>query len=286
MKDKNGKVKWWMWATFLLVLALVSFALATLAVYESNASTGLRAQAARNELRQRNTFSWPETEETHDVVAAIIEPRRHRNLVFVINHLHEVLPHVPIHVFHGRLNQDMIPTGDHITLHEIPFDNIQIPHYNAICMDPAFYKALPGRHILIFQTDSVVFSKSQVRLEEFYPFDYVGAPHDTLRYSLVEWKSQKHFRVGNGGLSLRRRSMMLQCLETTPLDKALYMPEDVYFSHEVIRQGGKIPSEKEAARFSFQSVYADVLPFGAHRNLPTRWIDQMTPEEIAVFKPK
>lgn len=276
-------MRWTLWLLVLIVLALISYGFFTLGMYERNRKLGKRTMAAHKNLESRNVYNWEPTEETHPVVAVIIEPRRHRNLKFVIEHLHAVLPQVPIHVFHGMLNRDMIPVEPHITAHELPLENLTLFDYNAITMNPAFYQSLPGKHILVFQTDSVLFSRSPVKLEEFLEYDYVGAPHHSLWYSFLEWKPQRFFEVGNGGLSLRRRSMMLRCLEKVPIEKAKYFHEDIYFVHQVVSQGGKIPKPEKASRFAFQHLYTDVLPFGCHKYLPEKWLELITAEEQKVF---
>lgn len=60
----------------------------------------------------------------------------------------------------------------------------------------------PADHVLIFQSDSVLCANSVRSVEDFFEYDYVGAP------------IAPELGVGyNGGLSLRKRSTMLRVLE-------------------------------------------------------------------------
>jgi hypothetical protein len=100
---------------------------------------------------------------------------------------------------------------------------------------------------LIFQTDSIICKQNKDVINDFIKYDYVGAP---LKAGLV----------GNGGLSLRRKSKMLEIIDKCEYKKE---PEDVYFSVACNLPLNK-PSFDEAKKFSVEGVYND-NSFGVHK---------------------
>ena len=101
---------------------------------------------------------------------------------------------------------------------------------------------------LIFQTDSIILPKNKLLINDFLQYDYVGAP----------WVSNN--KVGNGGLSLRRKSKMLEIIQNKG-----YIPghEDAYF---VLNHNVKcnIPDYTIAKYFSIETMYNDTA-FGIHK---------------------
>ncbi|KAJ3151303.1 hypothetical protein HDU89_002142 [Geranomyces variabilis] len=74
-------------------------------------------------------------------------------------------------------------------------------------------------HIFFFQLDAMICSNSDQTVDDFLRFDWIGAP----------WPHIPALRGGNGGLSMRRKSRLLRCLDHrtwTPGSQ----PEDVWFS--------------------------------------------------------
>ena len=96
-------------------------------------------------------------------------------------------------------------------------------------------------------------------------YDYTGAPWPH------EWDTLGKMSVGNGGLSLRKKSKMLQLLkyknkiEHPKTIYGKYMAEDqffngFYFPNEYISK----PTFEQAKNFSIEAVYSDA-PFGVHK---------------------
>ena len=80
--------------------------------------------------------------------------------------------------------------------------NITIDSYNTIMLDPDLWRNIPTEIILIFQRDCIMFRDFQ---EHFLLYDYAGSNY-------VE-NSAPLFGGINGGFSIRKRSVMLECLE-------------------------------------------------------------------------
>jgi hypothetical protein len=66
----------------------------------------------------------------------------------------------------------------------------------------------PAEHILIFQSDSMLCANAARSVDDFFEFDFVGAP---IRKNLGKGY--------NGGLSLRKRSTILKILDQWDWEK-------------------------------------------------------------------
>ncbi|KAJ3132667.1 hypothetical protein HDU90_006719 [Geranomyces variabilis] len=123
--------------------------------------------------------------------------------------------------------------------------------YSQFAASPWLWEQLAEEHILLFQADSVLCSNSELDLEDFTQYDYIGAA------PLGEtWM--------NGGLSMRKRSTMLEITRTVPFNKD-QDEEDVWFSHAVAAfPGAVIPSSETANTFSVGNVFSD-RPFAMHK---------------------
>lgn len=76
-----------------------------------------------------------------------------------------------------------------------------VEEYNKLLTSRFFWDQFYTENILIIQHDSALL---RTGIEEFYKWDYVGAP----------WTFQQH--GGNGGLSFRKKSAMIECIEKIP----------------------------------------------------------------------
>lgn len=82
--------------------------------------------------------------------------------------------------------------------------NITISSYNKMFLDTDFWKELPGEHILIFQTDCIMYKMFD---DYFLHYDYCGANY---------YNEQSIFYGGlNGGCSLRKKTAMIECIINT-----------------------------------------------------------------------
>jgi hypothetical protein len=190
--------------------------------------------------------------------AVIIEPREHKALSFVLNNfLTNLSEDWGIMIFHGRKNKQFIENilsnelshFKHriIRLVQLEVDNLTISQYNTICKNSNFYKCIDTEIILIFQTDTIILDKNKDQINNFLEYDYVGAP----------WRDGN---VGNGGLSLRRKSKMIEICEN--VDSKLFENEDLYFSYQS-KIYLKKPTFHEAKTFSVETVFYE-KSFGIH----------------------
>lgn len=172
------------------------------------------------------------------------------------------------------------------------FQSVQ--SYNRLMMSPELYQRFSdSTYILICQLDAYIFGDE---LKEWCnkEYDYIGAPwvkSSFYRLSVVKgirhWlyalkkKVDIDYRVGNGGLSLRRVVKHLEAVTLLEQDikcyladtNAKYFNEDVFFSVMVNQKGlnFKYPMWQEALCFSFDKrpslcyrKNGRRLPFGCH----------------------
>jgi hypothetical protein len=189
--------------------------------------------------------------------AIIVEPRKHRALSFV---LHNVLTNLSndwnVIVCHGTVNKQFVDSildtdlknyKSRVSLIDLGVENLTREEYNALLVTKRFYDFVPTEMMLVFQTDSMIFSKNSHIINEFMEFDYVGAP----------WGNG---HVGNGGFSLRRKSKMLEIIEKVPYPGD---NEDMFFSNAPIPIHK--PTWEHAKRFSIEHTFSPVS-FGCHQS--------------------
>ena len=147
--------------------------------------------------------------------------------------------------------------------------------YNNLLLSMDFWSLFSSEKVLIYQQDTMIFHSN---IKEYYQYDYAGAPWPQAQ-------DDNKLGVGNGGLSLRTVSKMVECLKGyrpsesyippstqkymngkklrgNPLDK---IPEDVYFSSTLIEYNiGTVCPREEAKEFS-QECVKSVNPFGGHQ---------------------
>jgi hypothetical protein len=140
--------------------------------------------------------------------------------------------------------------------------------YNAMCVNKEFYKMFTDYdYILIYQSDCWVFDD---KLDYFMSlgYDWYGAPW--TKSDCITWKIAKETSVGNGGLSMRKVSKMIEI--TTKYDNngnTIPSGEDIWFcithKNEI-----NICDLKSACNFSFEAASKEILqniddiPMGIH----------------------
>ena len=198
--------------------------------------------------------------------AIILEPRKHKALSFVLNNfLTNLSDDWAVILYHGTdnidyvtniIDRDLSQYKDRISLRNLNVANLTSRDYDALLKSAAFYESIPTEMFLIFQTDTMIFAKHRDLLNQFMQYDYVGAPWDQKMF----W-TRKFFKVGNGGLSLRRRSKMLEVIAKEDAKPAYH--EDAFLSHPNKVAVNK-PSLNEAKLFAIESLFSETT-FGCHK---------------------
>jgi hypothetical protein len=186
--------------------------------------------------------------------AVIVEPRNHKALHFVVNNILENLSEEwNVIIFHGITNEtfcnnivEALGNNKRLSLINLGIDNLTSSQYSRLLTTESFYESIPTDMILVFQTDSMIFSKNKDIINDLLKYDYVGSP----------WVMNN--QVGNGGFSLRRKAKMIEIIKT----KRYWTNEneDVYFSRHTTNK----PTFEEAKRFSIETIFSP-QSFGCHK---------------------
>lgn len=142
--------------------------------------------------------------------AIIIEPRPHPAFQLVLeNFLTHLDDKWDIIIFSGNLNKEFLNNliNSHFEKYKprikrvhLNIDNLSLSNYNKLMRCKKLYNYIPTEVFLVFQLDTLISDKYNNLVYDYIQYDYVGAP----------WGD----KVGNGGLSLRRKSKMLELINT------------------------------------------------------------------------
>jgi len=189
--------------------------------------------------------------------AVIIETRQHKALEFVLRNFMETLPEQwSFLVFCGNLNKEFCEAilarlPRKARLIHMAVDTMRASEYSTLlCKHRRVYDEIPTETFLLFQTDTMLFPRYKENLTEFLQYDYVGAP----------WNNDRFGGVGNGGLSLRKKSKMLEIMDTVTYCGE---PEDIYFCNNLLVDLYR-PTMEQAKRFSVEEVFHPTS-FGCHQ---------------------
>ena len=194
-----------------------------------------------------------DTKAENKYTALIIEPRKHRALEFVLRNVLDNLESTwSIQVFHGTENEvwvkSLIDAKFQADLPRITLKNLGLPNlethqkYSDILTSRSFIENIPTETFIMFQTDSMINPANRDMLAQFMQYDYVGAPWPW------DW-----LHVGNGGFSLRKRSVMLKIIDRLGQSPIEY--EDQYFSMGCGIIKANVPTRDIATGFSIEQIY-------------------------------
>lgn len=114
-----------------------------------------------------------------------------------------------------------------------------------------------AKRVLLFQSDSVLCSKSEAAVEDYFKFDFAGAPIAAV------------YGAGfNGGLSVRNPRLFLQIAREVDFMSSGHKFEDQFFYEELKKRGAEMPAEEEAKTFAVETIFYET-PLGYHQ--PQRW---------------
>lgn len=210
--------------------------------------------------------------------AVIIEPRCHPALSFVLNNfLTNLSPDWNVIIMHGTKNIDFVNNIIHtdlcehasrITMINLNVENLNhVSEYNKLLLNEWFYQQIPTETFLVFQTDTIILERNRHSINDYLQYDYVGAPWKEVY--LPEYGIHEYNVSGNGGLSLRKKSKMLEIIDKNKDNKMFeILNEDICIStvkNVVLYK----PDFEKAKRFSVETIYSEES-FGIH--CPWRWL--------------
>lgn len=115
----------------------------------------------------------------------------------------------------------------------------------------------PAHRVLLFQSDSILCTKAEAAVEDYFRFDLVGAPI-----------AGQYGQGYNGGLSLRNPRLFLDIAREVDFSASGIEFEDQFFYGEIVKRGGNLPDVEVAKTFSVETIYYET-PLGYHQ--PQRW---------------
>lgn len=177
-------------------------------------------------------------------LAAVIVDTRNVSLFQVITeHLYFLPKDTKLYVFSSE-NQRHLQELLNCEFHVVDVNSIS--DYNRLLTSKSFWEKIEEENVLIFQEDSRILRKG---IEEFYEWDYVGA----------SWKFPPY--VGNGGLSFRKNSKMIEIIEAISWTGELN--EDIYFAYGCQMLNLKLAPIEVANKFSVETQF-HLGSFGYH----------------------
>lgn len=205
----------------------------------------------------------------YTLAAVIVEPRFHPCIPLVLTEFSYVLGSAwSFIVFTGTLNynwmndqcEKYIGKKNKYEVKQLEYDNLSLNQYSQLLMSEWFWESIQAEHILIFQTDSLPLRNSPHKIDKFLQYYYVGAP-----WKQPDFCPGYQYAVGNGGLSLRRRSGCLAAVRSTTIPKT--GPEDIFFATFFNENMDKYPSApyQIAGQFSAETFIVDQHPWGIHK---------------------
>ena len=111
--------------------------------------------------------------------------------------------------------QKLVKRG-HVILTPIPAEYSKLKK-KVLMLQPWIWREMLAERVLIFGGNVIICGNSQANIKDYYKFDYIGAP----------WPVFKGFG-GDGGLSLRNRTVMLAILEDINQTKDLTGKKNPY----------------------------------------------------------
>lgn len=148
-----------------------------------------------------------------------------------------------------------------INVIKLDIDVMTHSQYNDFLTSYDFWNKLQGEKILMYQECSVIFRKN---IKDFIHYDYIGIPFS-------KYKNDSNNLAGNGGFSLRTKSIMIKILNTVSPSNTVYNhdileymkqnnlsspPEDVYYTKNIQELGiGLIANKETSNNFVFENIY-------------------------------
>jgi Protein of unknown function (DUF5672) len=199
--------------------------------------------------------------------AIIVEPRKHKALEFVIsNFLQNLDDNWNVILFHGTDNETFAQeiakkiNTSRLGIVNLHVGNLTIEDYNKLLMSDKLLSQIPTEVFLVFQTDTIICRNHREFINKFIQYDYVGAP---WTQSNVLFPNDTSFSVGNGGLSLRRKSKMREILNKC--QRIGHENEDVFFARGCDAVRPHKPDGMDAKEFAIEHVY-NKTTFGHHKS--------------------
>jgi hypothetical protein len=193
--------------------------------------------------------------------AVIVEPRKHEFLEPVLRNVATILNsswNIYVVTFDIEWIKNILGSNWNISFIKLNVDNLTQEQYSNLLMSKEFWELFKEESILIFQSDCIFFKEG---LEKFLEYDYIGPNYYNISHMTPLSNGIQ------GGVSLRKRSVMLECIDKVSydsmnkyriskgfpiIDKVI---EDVFFTHacEILKKN--VATKKINSLFGIEADY-------------------------------
>lgn len=156
-----------------------------------------------------------------------------------------------LQIFHSDGNENyirkIVSGWDNVVMTKIDIEDIDKVSHTKLLKNLEFWELVKGEIILNFQIDSLLLRDN---IDDFLEYDFIGAP----------WTKPKEGKfIGNGGLSIRNKSKVINYLNTYDYEDDVW--EDIFFVKHL--QDHQLPDILTAMQFSVEDIFYP-YPTGLH----------------------
>ena len=178
-----------------------------------------------------------------------------------------------LQIFHSESNENFIKNivdnWENVVLTKLNIENIDKKSHTELLKSSDFWGLVEGETILNFQIDSLLLREIS---ENFLKYDFIGAP----------WSKPKEGKfVGNGGLSIRKKSKIVEYLKKHEIEKDIW--EDIFFVKHM--DENELPDILTAMQFSVEDIFYPT-PIGLHNpiNIPVHLLKLILDKSLTSIK--
>jgi hypothetical protein len=156
-----------------------------------------------------------------------------------------------LQIFHSGSNENFIrnivDSWENVVLTKLDIEDIDKKSHTELLKSVEFWELVEGETVLNFQIDSLLLRELS---DDFLQYDFIGAP----------WSKSKEGKfIGNGGLSIRKKSKTIEYLKKYEIEKDVW--EDIFFVKYL--QDNQLPDILTAMEFSVEDIFYP-YPVGLH----------------------
>lgn len=178
-----------------------------------------------------------------------------------------------LQIFHSESNENFIRnivgSWENVVMTKLDIENIDKKSHTELLKSLKFWELVEGETILNFQIDSMMLRNLP---DNFLQYDFIGAP----------WSKTKEGKfVGNGGLSIRKKSKIIEYLKTHEPEEGVW--EDIFFVKYL--QDNQLPDILTAMKFSVEDIFYP-YPIGLHNpiNIPINLLKLILDKSLTSMK--
>ena len=178
-----------------------------------------------------------------------------------------------LQIFHSDGNENFIRNivdgWENVVLTKLNIEDLDKKSHTELFKSLDFWESVEGETILNFQIDSLLLREIP---ESFLQYNFIGAP----------WSKPKEGKfIGNGGLSIRKKSKTIEYLKTHEPEEGVW--EDIFFVKYL--DDNDLPDILTAMKFSVEDIFYP-NPIGLHNpiNIPVHLLKLILDKSLTSIK--